>query len=212
MINISVRTALAGLLLSGSMAVSAGAFEDFFTAIIRDDPRAAEQLIQRGFDVNSRDDQGQTALVVALRAESFKVIELMLRQASLQVDATNAASETALMLAALKGQSDWVKRLLDRGAAIHREGWTPLHYAATGSEPSIVTLLLDRGALVNVRSPNGSTPLMMAARYGNEDSVKVLKARGADVRMRNDRDLNAADFARLAGREALAAQLDRDIR
>ena len=210
--NRIIRLVLAGLLLSSSMTIRAGAFEDFFTAIIRDDPRSAEQLILRGFDVNSRDEQGQTALVVALRAESFKVAELLLRQPSFQVDAINGASETALMLAALKGQSDWVKRLLDKGAAVNREGWTALHYAASGPEPSLVTLLLDRGAAMNARSPNGSTALMMAARYGNEDSVKVLKERGADVRLRNDRDLNAADFARLAGRAALAAELDRAIR
>ena len=210
--NRIIRLVLAGLLLSGSVTIRAGAFEDFFTAIIRDDPRSAEQLILRGFDVNSRDEQGQTAFVVALRAESFKVAELLLRQASFQVDAINAANETALMLAAIKGQTEWVKRLVDKGAAINRDGWNALHYAASGPEPSLVALLLDRGAALNARSPNGSTALMMAARYGSEAAVKLLRDRGADVRLRNDRDLNAADFARLAGRAALAAELDRDVR
>lgn len=210
--NRIIRLVLAGLLLSSSVTIRAGAFEDFFTAIIRDDPRSAEQLILRGFDVNSRDEQGQTAFVVALRAESFKVAELLLRQASFQVDAINAANETALMLAAIKGQTEWVKRLLDKGAAINRDGWNALHYAASGPEPSLVALLLDRGAALNARSPNGSTALMMAARYGSEAAVKVLRDRGADVRLRNDRDLNAADFARLAGRVVLAAELERDIR
>jgi ankyrin repeat protein len=49
---------------------------------------------------------------------------------------------------------------------------------------------------------------MMAARYGNEASVDLLLARGADPRARNDRSMNAAEFARSAGREALAARLE----
>ncbi len=70
-----------------------------------------------------------------------------------------------------------------------------------------MTLLLDRGAPIDARSPNGTTPLMMAARYGSERSVELLVRRGADLRARNQLDLGAADFAREAGREALARQL-----
>ena len=203
---------LAALIFVVFAPARAGIFEDFFTAVVRDDARWAEQLIQRGFDVNSRSEQGQTAFVVALRADSFKVADVLLRNASFQVDALNGAGETALMLAALKGQTEGVKRLLDKGAVVNRDGWTPLHYAATGPEAGLVKLLLERGAMINARSPNGSTALMMAARYGNEESVKVLQDRGADARLRNDRELNAADFARLAGREQLATQLERAIR
>jgi ankyrin repeat protein len=67
---------------------------------------------------------------------------------------------------------------------------------------------LDKGATIEALSPNRSTPLMMAARYGSEASVDLLLARGANTRLRNDRDMNAADFARSAGRDALAARLD----
>jgi hypothetical protein len=49
---------------------------------------------------------------------------------------------------------------------------------------------------------------MMAARYGTEEATRLLLARGASATVRNDAGLNAADFARLAGREALAARLD----
>ena len=70
-------------------------------------------------------------------------------------------------------------------------------------------LLLDKGAALEAESPNGSTPLMMAAGYGAEASVDLLLARGADPRRRNDLQLTAADFARRAQREALAARLDK---
>ena len=70
----------------------------------------------------------------------------------------------------------------------------------------LLTLLLDKGAAIDSRSPNGTTPLMMAARYGDEQGAHLLLARGADARLRNDQNLSAADFARTGGREKLAAK------
>lgn len=188
-------------------AAHAGAYEDFFAALERDDARVVTALLQRGFDPNSRDEQGQVALYLALRQPAPAVAEALFAHPQLQVDAVNAAGETPLMMAALRGQVTWMRRLLERGAKPHHEGWSPIHYAATGPEPQAVALLLDRGVPIDARSPNGTTPLMMAARYGSERSVALLLQRGADARLRNQRDLGAADFAREAGRDALAREL-----
>jgi len=186
---------------------NANAFEDFFRAIEGDDAATVTALLQRGFDPNSRDAEGQVALLLALRQPAPAVAEVLWAQPRLQVDAVNPHGETPLMMAALRGNLPWMQRLLERGARVHRSGWAPLHYAASGPEPQAVALLLDRGAPVDARSPNGTTPLMMAARYGHERSVELLVRRGADLRLRNQLDLGAADFAREAGREALARQL-----
>lgn len=187
----------------------AGAYEDFFRAVSVDNAGGVTELLQRGFDPNSRSEQGQTALYLSIRDGSPKVLEALLASPATQIDATNAAGETPLMMAALRGRVDWAQLLLDRGAKIALPGWTPLHYAATGEkgEPA-VRLLLDRGAAIDARSPNGSTALMMAARYGSEASVKLLLTRGADPRLRNQREMSAADFARSAGREPLAQSLE----
>ena len=69
-------------------------------------------------------------------------------------------------------------------------------------------LLLDRGADIDAASPNGTTPLMMAAQYGADDSVKLLLQRGADLSKRNQRGLGPVDFARLSGREPLVRLLE----
>lgn len=194
--------------LVGYCSATAGAYEDFFSAVERNDERAVGQLLQRGFDPNARSPEGQTALHLALRDRLPDVAEVLWRHAALDVNASNGNGETPLMFAALRGQLDWARRLLERGAKVHQAGWSPLHYAATGPEPQIVVLLLDRGAPVDAPSPNRTTPLMMAARYGAEASVDLLLARGADKRLRNDRDLDAAGFARLAGREFLLKRLE----
>jgi uncharacterized protein len=179
----------------------------FFRAVSVDDERAVKRWIDAGGDPNRANPQGQPALSLALRDEAYKVAALLLAQPTIRIDAPNAAGETALMLAALRGQADWVRRLVSQGAAINREGWTPLHYAASGGATDVVRWLLEQGAAIDARSPNRSTPLMMAARYGASESVDWLVARGADTRLRNDRDMTAADFARSAGRDALAQQL-----
>jgi ankyrin repeat protein len=197
----------AALALAGA-AAHAGAYEDFFTAVKRDNGASITELVQRGVDPNSRDPQGQLAMTLALRDENLKAAEALFASPGFQVDAANAAGETPLMVAALRGRLDWCRRLIERGAAVNRPGWTPLHYAASGPEPKAVALLLERGADVDASSPNGTTPLMMAARYGSEDSVQLLLDRNADVNRRNDRGLFAADFARANGRESLARRLD----
>jgi uncharacterized protein len=187
----------------------AGSFEDFFIAIRNDNAGTVGSLLQRGFDPNTRDEKGQTGLVLAMQERSLKAADVLLSHPAIQIDALNQAGESALMMAALKGEITGARALLERGAKVNQAGWSALHYAAAGTEAPLVGLLLQKGADVNAASPNGSTPLMMAAQYGNEDSVKLLLAAGADPKRRNQRDLTASDFARLAGRENLASALAR---
>ena len=186
----------------------AGSFEDFFRAVRADNPSGVRSLLQRGFDPNTRDERGQTGLLIALREPSPKVIQVLLESPQTNVELRNAKDESPLMLAAIKGQQELVTQLIKRDADINKPGWTPLHYAASGPDTAVVRLLLDRGAAVNAESPNRTTPLMMAAQYGSEASVELLLSRGADPKARNDRGLGAADFARSGQRDALAARLE----
>ncbi|MDE2367574.1 MAG: ankyrin repeat domain-containing protein [Burkholderiales bacterium] len=195
------------IVLMVSFVARADPAVDFFRAIGVDNALTVRELLGQGFDPNTRSPKGQVGLYLALNEHSLKVAELLLAQPGIEVEATNAAGETPLMMAALRGETDWVQKLIDHGAQVNREGWTPLHYAATGPQPKAVALLLDRGAVVDAPSPNGTTPLMMAARYGSEGSVALLLAHGADPRKRNIQGLDAAAFARLDGRDKLAARL-----
>ena len=186
----------------------AGSYEDFFVAIKNDSPGVLTNLLARGFDPNTRDPKGQPGLTMAFQQGSAQAAKVLLDGPGIDVNALNEAGESALMMAALKGDLVGAQLLLEHGAKVNQPGWTALHYAATGPDPRLVRLLLERGAAVDAESPNGSTPLMMAAQYGSEDSVRQLLERGADPGKRNERKLRAADFARLAGRDALARQLE----
>ncbi|GAB4125001.1 MAG: ankyrin repeat domain-containing protein [Rubrivivax sp.] len=185
----------------------AGPKEDFFKAVDLDAAHILTRMLAEGFDPNQRDDQGQVPLFVALRSESRQAVAALLADPRTEIDAVNAHGETPVMMAALRGDLASTRQLLERGARVSREGWTPLHYAASGPEPRLLELLLDRGAPIDARSPNGTTPLMMAARYGAIDGADLLLRRGADRALRNERGLTAADFAAAAGRDELARRL-----
>lgn len=178
----------------------AGSYDDFFKAIQLDNPRTVERLLQRGFDPNTANPQGDPALIKALQEQSFKVAEVLVEHPQTRADVRNARDESPLMLAALRGQELLVHKLVARGAAVNKTGWTPLHYAATGGHVRVLAFLIGAQADVNAESPNGTTPLMMAAMYGNSDSVKLLLESGAEAYPRNDQGLAAEDFANRAGR------------
>jgi ankyrin repeat protein len=99
------------------------------------------------------------------------------------------------MLAAIKGHLELCRLLIERDADVNKTGWTPLHYAASGGKAEVVQLLLDHYAYVDAESPNGTTPLMMAAMYGTTGAVDVLLAAGADPTLKNALGLTALDFA-----------------
>ena len=185
--------ALAGLSWGGS-------WDDFFNAIRLDNPNTLQALLQRGFDPNTVDQQGTPALMRALQEQSYRAAEVLADHPQIRAEVRSPRDESPLMLAALRGQDALVVKLVSKGAAVNKSGWTPLHYAATGGHLRIAAFLIGAHADVNAESPNGTTPLMMAAMYSNSDMVKLLLESGAEAYPRNDLDLSAEDFAVKAGR------------
>jgi len=193
-----------------SLQANASSYDTFFEAVQKDDESAVIALTLRNFDLNTLSPDGEHALVIALRAGSLKVARFLLDQNIVKVEVRNKQEESPLMMAALKGQLPLVKRLIERKAEVNKPGWTPLHYAATNAEPvsvEITRLLLEHHAYINAHSPNRTTPLMMAAHYGNPDVVRLLLEEGADAAMKNEKGLSAMDFARNAKRPAVVEMI-----
>jgi uncharacterized protein len=181
--------------LSSQLLSFAGSYEDFFKAVQFDDVRTVQSLLQRGFDPNTVNPAGMAGLMIAVREPSLKVAQLLASWPKVKTEVRNENDESVLMLAALKGYLPLVKQLVENNADVNKPGWTPLHYAASGGHVSIVEFLLENSAYIDAESPNGSTPLMMAAMYGSPESVKVLIQAGADLNIKNQLGLTALDFA-----------------
>ena len=183
------------VVLIGYSSIYAGSYEDFFKAIKENNAAAVTALLQRGFDVNAVNPAGEHGLLLAFREPHLKVAHALMAWPKVTAESRSARDESPLMLAALHGLLAESQTLIQLGADVNKPGWTPLHYAATKGHLAVMSLLLEEHAYIDAASPNGTTPLMMAAHYGTPMAVKLLLEEGADPRIKNKLGLSAWDFS-----------------
>jgi ankyrin repeat protein len=137
----------------------------------------AKMLLANGANVDSRDDFGDTPLLLAAAGNSNLTRELLDRHAD--VNAQNKSLESALMRA---NRPETVALLLDHGADLNardKRGHTALMHAVPGNFEK-TRLLLEKGADVNARNQNGVTALTIARSYsGNFAIIGILLRFGA---------------------------------
>lgn len=197
--NITHAMSLLICLAAMPSVANAGSYEDFFQAVKVDDASAIASLIARGFDPNTVDEQGNVGLLIAVQENSMRAFAVLLKAPDINPDLPSSQGDTALMIAAYKANKPAVIALLDKGAAVNKQGWTPLHYAAASGDNEIVKMLMDKSAQLDALSPNGTTPMMMAARNGHILTIKLLLDAGADASLKNQRGMTAIDFASAGG-------------
>lgn len=156
----------------------------------------AREWLAAGLDPNLLGDRIGSGLMIGAWEGNLPLMELFAARGA-DVNLANKLGETALMHAAWKGRIEAVRWLLARGARLERDAmqWTPLHYAVFAGHAEVAELLLDRGADINARSPNGSSVLMMAVYEGREDMARRLLARGADTSVKNENGDGALEWA-----------------
>lgn len=77
-------------------------------------------------------------------------------------------------------------------------GSTPLHLAASSSNPEVAKLLVARGANINAQDNNKVTPLHIAAFTGKKELVEFFLSKGADAYARDFKNETPRDKAYLA--------------
>jgi ankyrin repeat protein len=110
---------------------------------------------------------------------------------SQDVNAKDSRGATPLMYAAAFGNAQQMKLLLASGADVNAQNVfhaTALIWA--GGDAVKSRMLIEHGADINVRTQQGQTPLMVAARRnGNADLVRLLLEKGADTKTPGDTTL-----------------------
>lgn len=167
-----------------------------------------KQLIAKGASPEARAADGQTPLGVALASGRRDLADwLDWRGWSLPKRALRASD---LPAAAMAGDADAVRRLLDLGFAVDSpdaQGCTALLRAAGGGHRATVDLLIGHGADPQHAANTGATPLSAAVSMRQADIVNDLLAAGAQIEHRLPGGVTVLMLASALGLPDIAARL-----
>lgn len=159
-------------------------------------------MLDRGADVNARDNRGRTILEIAIRMLDE---ELMQHLVNVGADLTlkNEEGKTPLLQAIYTGSARCVDLLLKAGSdvnAVDKRGKTALLEAAEHGYIAIIRLLMKAGADINNnKDREGGTALHRAAKKGHTELVKLLLEAGANVNTEDRQGSTPLSFAAAKG-------------
>jgi ankyrin repeat protein len=146
-------------------------------------------FIREGADVDSRDDRGFTALIMAVYKGHVDVVKELL-DAGADPNAVGPRNETPLLASVDGEHPELFRLLLEKGAKKEYrddEGGTILAAACNKGNLEMIRVALDAGIDVNVKRcyregrSFDATPLMIAASMGRVPAVTFLLSKGADA-------------------------------
>jgi ankyrin repeat protein len=166
--------------------------------------RIVKMLLDAGSGTEGANEDGQTALMLAIKNGDLAIVRTLV-DAGANVNAVEKVQDqTPLMwaAAATRNGAEMVKLLLSKGASVKARakftdwpsqitsepraqyhaygGLTALLYAARSGCYGCVDAMIGAGADVNLPTPEGVTPLMIALDNSNNDVAKLLLDRGAN--------------------------------
>jgi ankyrin repeat protein len=137
-------------------------------------------LLAAQADVNAYStDDGATPLCIAAKQRQYDAAQLLLQQATPDVNKADISGYTPIMYAAKFGEVQLVKLLLQAGADPNiatKNGDTPLTQAVANEHIQVIELLVAAGSNINVVNRKRRSPLWLAADKGNLAAVKLLLA------------------------------------
>ena len=153
-----------------------------------------EAALKAGVPVDSKDEWGHTALILAAKGGKTDACSLLITNKA-EVDFLDKKNLMPLHYAAEGKHVDTVKVLLDAGAHadIYNElRETPLFDAAWFGELELCKILVEKGAKVDNQSKSTKrTPLIMAATMHKTEICKFLMEKGADATLKDDKGRTA---------------------
>jgi ankyrin repeat protein len=155
-------------------------------------------LLEKGADVNAKDQDGGIALMEATFWGRVKVAELLMSKGA-EVNAKNQRGETVLIKAVSSPylSPELVQTLLDKGADVNaknNEGQTALLAIAEKGNIQVAQMLLAKGANINTKDNYGQTLLMKAVEVATgfqDKNGRLALVNFVEFALANKADLNA---------------------
>ena len=135
-----------------------------FRAAADGDLRAARSAVQDKADLEARNEDRQTPLVVATKAKQTEVAVLLL-EAGADPDAKDEMSDSAFLYAGAEGYNEILRATLRRGANVkstNRFGGTALIPASEHGHTETVRILINAGVPVDHVNDLGWTAMLEA--------------------------------------------------
>jgi ankyrin repeat protein len=173
-------------------------------AVRQGDARIVKTLLGAGSGTEGANPDGQTALMVAIKNGELPVFQLLIDAGANVNVVEKVQDQTPLMwaAAATRNAAEMVKVLIAKGATVNARakfsdwpsqitsepraqyhaygGLTPLLYAARGGCYACVEALVAGGADVNLPTPEGVSPILMALDNGHNAVARFLTERGGN--------------------------------
>jgi uncharacterized protein len=165
-------------------------------AVASSDFKAVTALLAQGADANVKNSVEMPVLVMAIRRGSAPVVEALLKRgADPNIRMVDTDLPPLLQAVSLDApvRAEIAKALLAAGADLNAAsrkkdtrlfGVTPLMVAAANGCDDLVQLFLDKGADIDVKTPEGFTALSLAKSFGlykedNQGVIRKLESAGA---------------------------------
>ena len=162
------------------------------------DRKTIELVLARGVAVDTKDDLGRTALLLAAHDAGSLELVKWLHGRGAALDVPDIGGRAPISWAAEAGHIEMLRWLAGQGVVIDRpdvDERTPLFHAVANEELDAVEFFLDHGANPNAPDHYGDTPLILACSKGYDALAELLLRRGADATLRNHEGKTAAERA-----------------
>ncbi|WP_372369366.1 ankyrin repeat domain-containing protein [Candidatus Uabimicrobium sp. HlEnr_7] len=151
-------------------------------------------LLEKGANVKAKDKYGNTALLKACSMKNIDIVKLLLEKGA-DINQQDSYGNTTLMNAMKRRRVEIAKLLIEKDVDVNVavRNLTALFYVARMGDAKMMTLLIEKGAKVNLQDDEGQTPLFYAA---NVEVAKLLLKAGADTTIKNKKGKTAVDVAK----------------
>jgi uncharacterized protein len=160
------------------------------------------RMVKQSADLNMRDKQGRTALMMASRAGHYETAKALI-DGKADVNARSSSGETALEQAAMMGHRDIVALLVKSGARPSSGRSTNRSAAAAaiaGCHVASLSFLAHHARFQPSLRRHANRLLILASSRCGGDVVKVVLGLGANVKATDDQNRSALWHAASAGR------------